>query len=151
MEHDEEHERNQKGIAVSSTEDGEEAAMSDEEEAEMIAKALTQIHSSDNLTEEGKRGREMTKSAHPGILERRDDTNSTMEAPFTLEEMKRAILRAGLTSPGKDEIMFFRSLRVTLDDHCLLLWGLVEKGKKQQSYYGEKYKRQLVWLKKWSY
>ena len=27
----------------------------------MIVKALTQIHSSDNLTEEGKRGREMTK------------------------------------------------------------------------------------------
>ena len=36
----------------------EEAAVSDEEKAEMIVKALTQNHSSDNLTEEGKRGRQ---------------------------------------------------------------------------------------------
>ena len=81
---------------------GEEAAGSDEEKAEMIAKALTQIHSSDNLTGEGKRGREVTRSAYPGVLERREENNSTME------EMKRAIMRSGLTSPGKDEICYVR-------------------------------------------
>lgn len=50
----------------------EEIAVSDKEKAEMIAKALISIHSSDNLTEEGKRGREATMSAHPGILDRRE-------------------------------------------------------------------------------
>ncbi len=62
---------------------GEEAAVSNEETAEIIVKALTQIHSSDNLTEEGKKGRIITRSAHLGILERRDDSNSTIAAPFT--------------------------------------------------------------------
>lgn len=64
---------------------GEETALSDEEK-----------HSSANLTEEGKRGRALTRAAYPEILERRETTNSTMDAPFSLEEMKRAILRAGL-------------------------------------------------------
>ncbi len=85
---------------------GEEVAVSDGEKAEMIAKALIQIHSSSNLSEEGKRGRAKTRSNHPAILERREDVNSTMDAPFTLEEIKRAILRSGLTSPGKDEICY---------------------------------------------
>lgn len=43
---------------------------------------------------------------HPEILERREYTNSTMYAPFTLEETRRAILRSGLTSLGKDEIYY---------------------------------------------
>ena len=29
-----------------------------------------------------------------------------MDAPFTMEEMKRAIMRSGLTSTGKDEICY---------------------------------------------
>lgn len=53
---------------------GEKAATSDEEKAEMIVKALIEIHSSNNLTEEGKRGRELTKSVYSGRLERRKGT-----------------------------------------------------------------------------
>lgn len=83
---------------------GEEVAVSDEEKVEMLAKAFIQIHSSNNLSEEGKRGREKTRSNHPGILERRENITSTVDAPFTLEERRRAIIRSGLTSPGKDEI-----------------------------------------------
>lgn len=45
--------------------------------------------------------RVMKRSAHPGILERRYIINSTMDVPFTLEEMKRAIVGSGLTSPGR--------------------------------------------------
>lgn len=48
---------------------GEEIAIFNGEKAEMIAKALNKIHSCDNLTEEGKRGRILTRSAHPGILD----------------------------------------------------------------------------------
>lgn len=35
-----------------------------------------------------------------------------MDAPLTLEEMRRAILRSGLTSPGKDKICVAASLRL---------------------------------------
>ncbi|XP_044220816.1 uncharacterized protein LOC122991683 isoform X2 [Thunnus albacares] len=111
---------------------GEETAVSDEEKAEMLAKAFTQIHSSDNLTEKGKRGREMTSLAHPGSLERRENTNSAMDAPFTLEERKRAITKSGLTSPGKDEICYvmLKHLGVSASRKLLALYNKVwEVGK----------------------
>ncbi len=58
-----------------------------------------------NLTEEGKRGKELTKSVYSGRIERWKETNSTGDALFTMEEIKRAIAKtAGKTSPGKDEI-----------------------------------------------
>ncbi|XDV52299.1 hypothetical protein PO909_021042 [Leuciscus waleckii] len=85
---------------------GEETAVSDQEKAEMIAKAFTLIHSSDNLTEEGKRGRTMTRLAYGNYLERREDSNSVMDAQITMEEMRRAIKKSGLTSPGKDDICY---------------------------------------------
>jgi len=62
---------------------GEEAAVSDQEKAEMIVKAFTLI-----------------------LLERREDSNSIMDAPITMEEMRRAIKGSGLTSPGKDDICY---------------------------------------------
>ena len=62
------------------------------------SKALIQIHSSDKLTEK-------RRSAHPRILEIKDDTNSTMEAPLTVLEVRRATERSGLTSPGKESVM----------------------------------------------
>lgn len=51
---------------------GEEVAVCDGDKEEMIAKALTQIHSSNNLSEEGKRGREKARPVDPGILARRE-------------------------------------------------------------------------------
>ncbi len=53
---------------------GEKAAALDEEKAEIIAKALIEIHSSNNLTEDGKRGRELTKSVYFGRIEWRKET-----------------------------------------------------------------------------
>ena len=85
---------------------GGETAEAEEEKAEMIARALVQIHSSGNLSEEGKIGRERTSAAHPGVLRRREDTGSVIDAPFTLAEMRRALDRSGLTSPGGDEICY---------------------------------------------
>ena len=85
---------------------GEDTAESEEEKAEMIAKALIKIHSSDNLSEEGRVGKARTSAAHPGILERRGNTDCAMDAPFTLGEMRRALARSGLTSPGGDEICY---------------------------------------------
>jgi len=65
---------------------GEETAASDGERAERMAKARTEIHSSDNLTVEGKRGRERTQSAHRDVLGKRDDTNTSASFLFLLYE-----------------------------------------------------------------
>lgn len=82
----------------------EEVAISDEERAEMIEKELVKIYSSHNLSEEAKRGRMKTRAAHPGVLERRHETNIVLDVPFTLGEMKRVIARSGLIdSLGKME------------------------------------------------
>lgn len=65
---------------------GEKVALSDEEKAEVIAKAFIEIHSSDNLTEEGKRGRELTQSDYSGRFERQKEINNTMDAPLTMKK-----------------------------------------------------------------
>jgi len=85
------------------------ASASDKEKAEMMANALLHFHSSDNLSEVGKRERAKTTVDHTRILDRRKDTNSTMDAPFTLEEIKRAILRTGITSPGNRQSMLYNA------------------------------------------
>ena len=70
--------------------------------------------------------------AHPGNFERREITNSALDAPFTLEEMKRAIIKSGLTSPGKDEICYvmLKHLGVSASMKLLALYNKVwEVGK----------------------
>ena len=62
--------------------------------------------SSGNLTKDRKRGREETKQANPGIRQRRETKCGVMDPPFTLQEMRRAVGKSGLTSPGKDQICY---------------------------------------------
>ena len=79
-------------------------AVSNGEKAELMAKAFVKVHSTDNLSEEGKRRRERTMRGYPLVLARREDTEDVMSAPFTLEEMVRVVGRTKLTFPGKDQI-----------------------------------------------
>jgi hypothetical protein len=67
----------------------------------MMAKMFVEVHSSANLSEEGQRGRDRMIEEHPGVLDRRKDVSDVLNAPFTMAEVKRAIGKAGLTSPGK--------------------------------------------------
>ncbi|KAI2655937.1 RNA-directed DNA polymerase from mobile element jockey [Labeo rohita] len=85
---------------------GETIAVTNGEKAEIIAKALVEIHSSNNLSEAGKRGREVTRDAYPEALIRKESTEDAMDSPFTLSEMKRAIDKAKVTAPGKDQISY---------------------------------------------
>ncbi|KAI2660328.1 putative RNA-directed DNA polymerase from transposon BS [Labeo rohita] len=85
---------------------GEEKAVKDKEKAELIAKAFVAIHSSDNLEGEWKEGREKTVREYPGVLEKRGEVDDAISAPFSMAEMKRAINRAGMTSPGGDDICY---------------------------------------------
>lgn len=85
---------------------GEETAITEKEKAEMIARELIKIHSSSNLTENGKRGRERTKEGYPSIDEERESTDNAMEALFSIGELKRALGTFGATAPGKDNICY---------------------------------------------
>ena len=63
---------------------------------EIIAKALIQIHGSENLTKEGMRGRKITV-AYPNIIDRGEGVNTKMDAPFSLEDIKQAITKLIVT------------------------------------------------------
>ena len=57
----------------------EEVAVTNKAKAEIMTKAFAKIHSSDNLTEEGRRRREITLSQHPGVLDRRETTDKVTD------------------------------------------------------------------------
>lgn len=81
-------------------------AVTNEEKAEIIVKALVEIYSSNNLSEASKRGREETRDAYPEALRRKESTEDAMDTPFTLREMNRAIDKSKVTAPGKDQICY---------------------------------------------
>lgn len=54
-------------VTVPVLKDAENTTISNEDKAEIIAKAFIGIHSFNNLTEEGRRAREETREAHLGV------------------------------------------------------------------------------------
>ena len=81
-------------------------AVNDKDKAEMMVKAFVKVNSSDNLSDEGKSEREQTMREHSGALGRKESSGDVLDAPFTLEEMKRAIGKSKNSSPGKDQICY---------------------------------------------
>lgn len=81
-------------------------ANKDVEKADMLAKVLVEVHSSGNMLEEGKRGRQKTSEGNKELLEREEESDDAINAPFTLEELKRSICKSGLTAPEKDKICY---------------------------------------------
>ncbi|MGL4483764.1 MAG: hypothetical protein ACRCUS_02345 [Anaerovoracaceae bacterium] len=63
-----------------------------------------------NLTEDGMRGRERTKGKYPGIIDKSESSDSPMDVPFTIGELKRALGTFGATAPGKDNICYEKHL-----------------------------------------
>lgn len=41
-----------------------------------------------------------------GVRGRKEVTEDELNAPFTLQEMKRAIDKSGMTSPGKEQMLY---------------------------------------------
>lgn len=73
---------------------------------EIIAKTFVEIHSSKNVSQEGIRGRNVTRDANLEALQGQECTEDAMDAPFMQQEMSRAIDKSRLTSPGKDQICY---------------------------------------------
>ena len=52
------------------------------DKAEMLAHAFVKVHSSNNLAEEGQRGKERVRGEHPGVLDQREMVGDTLNMPF---------------------------------------------------------------------
>lgn len=85
---------------------GEETTVSNRDKAEIMAKSFAKIHSTENLSEEGRRRGESTMTQYPVVLDRREDTGEAIDEQFTSAEMLRAIDKSKPTSPGIDMIYY---------------------------------------------
>ena len=71
-----------------------------------MVKTFVVVHSSNNLTEEGRQGREKTRDVNREVLKRKDSRESKLNVPFTIGEMERAIAKTRRSAPGKDRICY---------------------------------------------
>lgn len=85
---------------------GKTVALRNIEKAEILAQAFVKVHRSNNLAEKGQFVRERGSEENIWGSWIREVVEEALPAPFTLAEMKRAIAKAGLSSPGKDEICY---------------------------------------------
>ena len=81
-------------------------AVTNKEKAEVILNTFDKVHSYNNLSGEGKRGRERTKSENRETLCRKTNFDGLENDAFTKDELKRALDKTGQTAPGKDEICY---------------------------------------------
>ena len=58
-------------------------AGTEEEKAETLAKTFAKTHSSDNISEKGRTGRETTMAEDEELLQQEEETNDLLNKPFT--------------------------------------------------------------------
>lgn len=86
--------------------DGNVTAVTNKEKAELLANTFVMVHSSDNLSEKGRRGRERTKAENMEALCRKTNLDGVQDVPFSMGELRKALDKTGKTAPGKDEICY---------------------------------------------
>lgn len=62
-------------------------AMTDKEKAELIADSFVKVHSSNNLSEEGK-GTDIIKAGYREVLRREVNLGGDENAPFTMDVLR---------------------------------------------------------------
>jgi len=108
----------------------------DEDKAEMLAKAFVTVHSSNNISEEGKRGSETTVRENEE-LQQEENLNDLLNEPFTMIELKRVLQKNKMSAPGKDQICYImlNQLNENSKEVLLELYNKVwEEGKLPQSW-----------------
>lgn len=81
-------------------------AVTSREKAEMLAKSFVRIHSSQNLSSEELAIRMRTIEENKDMLGMKMVGESSLDADFTLFELKRALIGVKNTSPGRDGICY---------------------------------------------
>lgn len=82
--------------------DGEITAVRDEEKAEMLAQTFVNIHSSGNISEEGKRERENTIVENEYVLQQEEDNNNNLlNKPFTKTELRQSLKKTKMSAQAR--------------------------------------------------
>lgn len=117
--------------------DGETTAVRDEQKAEMLVKAFVNIHSSDNISEEGKRGKEATEVENEELFQHEEEMDDLINKLFTKTELNRSLKKTKVSAPGKDEMCYvmINKLSDASKDILMELYNKVwESGKLPQSW-----------------
>jgi len=85
---------------------GDEVAITNKEKADLMVKTFVAVHSSNNLTKEGRNGRKKNRDENREVLKRKESREKELDVPFTIREMKRAIENTRRSAPGKDGICY---------------------------------------------
>lgn len=92
---------------------GEGVAITNKEKVELMVKSFVKVHSLNNLSEEGKRGREKTKEENLEPLQRKESEEGEQNVPFSMRELNRALAKTGKTAAWKDGICYIMLKRLS--------------------------------------
>ncbi|XP_050975638.1 uridine 5'-monophosphate synthase isoform X1 [Labeo rohita] len=81
-------------------------AVSNQEKAELLVQTFLRVHSSDNLAVEARQSRNRTLMEFPNILQKDEVSENPLDLPLNMFELKRAIISARQTTPGKDGVCY---------------------------------------------
>lgn len=76
------------------------------EKTELLTQTFRNIRRSDNLTKEAKQSRSRTLIRNPNILEKMEMSGDPLYLPFSMFELRRAIISAHQTTPCKDGVCY---------------------------------------------
>lgn len=88
-------------------------AVSNLEKAELLVQISKEVHSSDNLSEEARQCRNKTLMEFPNILKKNKMSENPIDLPLNMFELRRAIISARQTTPGKDGVCYKMSAHMT--------------------------------------
>ena len=71
------------------------------EKAEILAKSFVKMHSSDNINEVGKRGREATMAENEEFVQQEDEANDLLNKPFTKTKLNRALKKTKMSHQAR--------------------------------------------------
>ena len=94
-------------------------AVKNQEKAELLVNTFVKIHSSENLSESAKESRDRTLAENPDTLLLRGVTDSSMERPFSLFELKRALTNVKQSTPGRDDVSYL--MLAKMEDEMLVV------------------------------
>ncbi len=103
----------------------------------MLAKIFVKIHKSDNISEEGKRGRERTLEQYKELIQSEEYYNNQINITFTKTELNRSLRKTKKSAPGMDQICYLmiNHLSELSKDVLLKMYNKIwEEGKIPQSW-----------------
>lgn len=109
--------------------DSETIAVKDNEKAEMLAKTYAKIHSSDDISNEGRKGRGVTIAENEGRVQQEEDTSDLLNKPFPETELKQSLKKTKMSAPGTDQICYIMLNRLSETSEDIFLELCIKCGR----------------------